>query len=100
MTNPLSTLSPAMRSYLELPPAQEPLMLSCHLCGDIEVAKHSCLRNVLIRRDDCPPEVADELVADELIADARKRVAEGEDPEEVLADEFGLEPDYVFDLLP
>ena len=71
------------------------MMLSCHLCGDIEVAKHSCLRNVLIRRDDCPPEVADEL-----IADARKRVVAGEDPEEVLADEFGLEPDYVFDLLP
>lgn len=52
------------------------------------------LRDILIRRDDCPPEVADEL-----IAGAKARVLAGEDPEEVLADEFGLEPDYVMDLL-
>lgn len=37
--------------------------------------------------------------ADELIADARAVVAMGEDPEEVLNEYFGLEPDYVFDLL-
>lgn len=35
----------------------------------------------------------------EMVEDARKRVAEGEDPEEVLHDEFGLEPDYFYDLL-
>lgn len=33
------------------------------------------------------------------IADARARVAAGADPEDVLVDEFGLEPDYIFDLL-
>jgi hypothetical protein len=33
------------------------------------------------------------------IARAREEVLEGDDPEEVLADWFGLEPDYVFDLL-
>lgn len=33
----------------------------------------------------------------ELIQEARERILEGEDPEEVLAEEFGLEPDYIFD---
>jgi hypothetical protein len=30
---------------------------------------------------------------------AQNRVLGGEDPEEVLFDEFGIEPDYVFDLI-
>ena len=92
--DPLSTLSPAMRSYLRLPPVKENQMLSCILCGDIESEPHSCLRNVLIRRDGCDVESADEL-----IAGAKAAVAEGADPEEVLAEHFGLEPDYVMDLL-
>jgi hypothetical protein len=37
--------------------------------------------------------------ADDLIQEARQLVADGADPEEVLYEEFGLEPDYVFDLL-
>ena len=37
--------------------------------------------------------------AEDLLRDARAAVEEGEDPEEILADWFGLEPDYVFDLL-
>jgi len=37
--------------------------------------------------------------ADELIAEARERVLEGEDPEEILHDDFGLEPDYIWDLI-
>ena len=37
--------------------------------------------------------------ADEVIADAKQRVWDGEDPEEVLRDEFGLELDYIFDLI-
>ena len=37
--------------------------------------------------------------ADNAIEDAKQRVFEGEDPEDVLAEEFGLEPDYIFDLL-
>ncbi len=36
--------------------------------------------------------------AEERLAEMRERVAEGEDPEEVLYEE-GLEPDYIFDLL-
>ena len=34
-----------------------------------------------------------------LLQDARAAVEDGEDPEEILADWFGLEPDYVYDLL-
>ena len=38
--------------------------------------------------------------AREMISDARDRVLEDmEDPEEVLLTEFGLEGDYIFDLL-
>ncbi len=32
------------------------------------------------------------------VAEMRQRIAEGEDPEEVLYNE-GLEPDYIFDLI-
>jgi hypothetical protein len=52
------------------------------------------IKQVLMRRDEMSSDDADEL-----IAEARQRVADGEDPEEVLAEEFGLEPDYIFDLL-
>ena len=52
------------------------------------------LKQVLMRRDGMTSREANEA-----IADARERVLEGEDPEEVLAEEFGLEPDYIFDLL-
>ena len=37
--------------------------------------------------------------AEDLLQDAREAVEEGEDPEEVLQDFFGLEPDYVYDLI-
>ena len=33
------------------------------------------------------------------LEEARDRISAGDDPEEVLVDEFGLEPDYIFDLL-
>ena len=52
------------------------------------------LREVLINRDGVPDDIADEL-----IAQARLRVAQGEDPEEVLEEEFGLEADYMEELL-
>jgi len=51
------------------------------------------LKQVLMRRDGASSDDADEM-----ITDARERVLEGEDPEEVLREEFGLEPDYIFDL--
>ena len=34
---------------------------------------------------------------DEMFEEAQKLIAEGADPEEVLHDVFGLEPDYIFD---
>lgn len=34
------------------------------------------------------------------LQEARQRVMEGENPEVVLQEEFGLEPDYIFDLIP
>lgn len=52
------------------------------------------LLEVLQKRDGLTYEEACEL-----IDDARDRILEGEDPEEILHDEFGLEPDYIFDLI-
>ena len=52
------------------------------------------LKEVLMRRDGMSSEEADEA-----IIEAAELVFDGADPEEVLAYEFGLEPDYVFDLL-
>lgn len=49
---------------------------------------------VLINRDGMTPENARlEL------KDARQQIMDGEDPEELLLNEYGLEPDYFFDLL-
>ena len=53
------------------------------------------LKQVLMERDELTSKEADDL-----IAEARRMILEdGEDPEEVLYEEFGLEPDYIFDLL-
>jgi len=54
----------------------------------------SDLRSVLMDRDGLG-----EAEADQRIIEARERVRDGDDPEEVLEDEFGLEPDFVLDLL-
>lgn len=52
------------------------------------------LKQVLMRRDELTS-----AQADEQIAEMRRQVLEGADPEEVLHDEVGLEPDYIMDLL-
>lgn len=52
------------------------------------------LKSVIMTRDNLTSEEADEQ-----IAEARQAILDGEDPEQVLEDYFGLEPDYVFDLL-
>ena len=49
---------------------------------------------VLMRRDDM-----DRDDALSWIEDAKQMVREGEDPEEVCRLEFGLEPDYMWDLI-
>ena len=52
------------------------------------------IKQILMRRDGMS---ADE--AADLIQEAREAVAEGQDPEEVCWDYFGLEPDYIWELL-
>ena len=52
------------------------------------------LVRILMKRDGMERDEAEDL-----LRYARAAVEEGEDPEEVLADYFGLEPDSVFDLL-
>lgn len=49
---------------------------------------------ILMRRDGLTFDEAKELVEE-----LKERVAAGEDPEELLHDELGLEPDYVMELL-
>ena len=52
------------------------------------------LKEILMRRDSLS-----DAEAQDLIDAARQAVAEGADPEEVLHDEFGLEPDYFWELI-
>ena len=56
------------------------------------------LKEVLIERDGLSSEEADEV-----IADARKslydRLDQGEYPLDICEEEFGLEPDYLLDLI-
>lgn len=52
------------------------------------------LMKILVERDDLTWSEAEELVEE-----ARQRVRDGEDPEEILREDFGLEPDYIFELL-
>jgi hypothetical protein len=53
------------------------------------------LKEVIMRRDNMTS-----AEADELIAEAKEAIEGGEDPEEVLSEYFGLEPDFIFDILP
>ena len=49
---------------------------------------------ILMRRDGLS-----RAEAQEMVAAAREEVAQGRDPEEVLEEDFGLEPDWVMELL-
>lgn len=52
------------------------------------------LLQVIMRRDELT-----RTEALDMIAEARRRVHAGEDPEEILAEDFGLEPDWIWDIL-
>lgn len=52
------------------------------------------IKEILMRRDGLSGDEADSM-----LEGARQDVREGADPEEVLMDWFGLEPDWVFELL-
>lgn len=49
---------------------------------------------ILMNRDGMSEEEAKALVKD-----CREMIYEGEDPEDVLQYELGLEPDYIFDII-
>jgi hypothetical protein len=60
------------------------------------------LKQILMRRDGCDADEAQELI-DEARQEAAEYFAsdgaEGRDPEEILREDFGLEPDYIFELI-
>lgn len=57
-------------------------------------AQYSVIK-VLIGRDGMS-----RLEAEQVVRNIRKRVLiDGENPEEILLNELGLEPDYIFDLI-
>ncbi|MEP2668912.1 MAG: hypothetical protein ABJH04_07950 [Cyclobacteriaceae bacterium] len=52
------------------------------------------VKNVLMTRDGLT-----EQEAENQINEVRERIFEGEDPEDLIMDELGLEPDYLEDIL-
>ena len=52
------------------------------------------LKEVLMQRDNMTA-----AEADQVISEAKQSVVNGANPEEILYDDFGLEPDYIFDLI-
>jgi hypothetical protein len=53
------------------------------------------LKRILVERDGLSDQEANEQ-----IANAKLRVLEGENAEEILEYDFGVEPDYIFDIMP
>ena len=53
------------------------------------------LKRILIERDGLSDQEANEL-----ITNAKLRALEGENAEEILEYDFGVEPDYIFDIMP
>jgi len=56
------------------------------------------IKETIMRRDNISAEDADEQIAD-CKADLNKRLASGEMPDDICEEYFGLEPDYIFDLI-
>ena len=56
------------------------------------------IKQVLMRRDHMSAEEADDLIQ-QAIEDLHEQLAEGEMPEDICMEWFGLEPDYIFELL-
>ena len=52
------------------------------------------IERTLIQRDGYSREEAREA-----LQEARERVTNGENPEDILYEDFGLEPDFIFDLI-
>lgn len=56
------------------------------------------IKKILIERDGMSPEEADDRIM-EAYKDLHDRLAEGEMPHDICQEWFGLEPDYIFDLM-
>ena len=52
------------------------------------------IERTLIQRDGYSREEASEA-----LREARERVLDGENPEDILHEDFGLEPDYIWELI-
>lgn len=60
--------------------------------------KTRSIKEVLMQRDELTAEEADELIA-EAKEDLENRLDAGEMPFDICADWFGLEEDYIYDLI-
>jgi len=56
------------------------------------------LKETIMERDGMTESEADELIKDAR-EDLHNRIADGEDPHYICEEWFGLEPDYIFELL-
>jgi len=56
------------------------------------------IKETIMRRDNISAEDADEQIA-ECKADLAERLEAGEMPDDICGEYFGLEPDYIFDLV-
>ena len=58
----------------------------------------SQLKNILIQRDGYTEEEADKQI-EACRQDLMERLENGETPDDILEEWFGLEPDYLFDIM-
>ena len=56
------------------------------------------IKQILMERDGMTADEADDLIMDAK-ADMNERLADGEMPEDICEEWFGLEPDYLFELI-
>ena len=56
------------------------------------------IKEILIRRDGMTGKEADKLIQSAR-DDMNSRLEDGEMPDDICADYFGLEPDYIFELI-
>jgi len=56
------------------------------------------IKEILMRRDNMSADEADELIA-QAVEDLYERLENGEMPDDICMEWFGLEPDYIFELI-
>jgi hypothetical protein len=58
----------------------------------------STLKQILMQRDDLTEQEAEQQILEAKL-DMQNRLAEGEMPMDICEEHFGLEPDYIFELM-